>query len=96
MAEGHTHDNSFQLEMLSTTIAKGRGTTSARYFYKTVAEVTIPPESDVTDYYNVAYLNPVRARQTTMWNFTVQLNDHEAPFKVDTRVEVTVISEDQW
>ena len=50
----------------------------------------------MTDYYDVAYLNPVSAGQTTMWNCTVLLNDHEVPFKVDTGAEVTVISEDQW
>ena len=50
----------------------------------------------MTDYYDVAYLNPVSAGQTTMWNCTFLLNDHEVPFKVDTGAEVTVISEDQW
>ena len=75
---------------------KRKGHYSAQCFCKAVAEVTIPPELDVTDYYDVAYLNPVSAGQTTMWNCTVQLNDHEVPFKVDTGAEVTVISEDQW
>ena len=75
---------------------KRKGHYSAQCFHKAVAEVTIPPESDVTDYYDVAYLNPVSSGQTTMWNCTVQLNDHEVPFKVDTGAEVTVISEDQW
>ena len=50
----------------------------------------------MTDYYDVAYLTPVSAGQTTMWNCTVQLSDHEVPFKVDTGAEVTKISEDQW
>ena len=95
VAKGHTHDNSAQPEMLSVTTAKG-ALYSAQCFHKTVAEVTIPPESDVTDYYDVSYLNPVSAGQTTMWNCTVQLNDHEVPFKVDTRAEVSIISEDQW
>lgn len=53
----------------------------------------IPSESDVTDYYNMANLN-TGAGQTTAWNCTVLLNNHEVPFKVDTGAEVTVISED--
>ena len=73
-----------------------KGHYSAQCFYKAVAEVTIPTQSDVTDYYDVAYLNSVSARQSTMWNCTVQLNDDEVPFKVDTGAKVTVISEDQW
>ena len=75
---------------------KKKGHYSAQCFHKAVADVTIPLESDVTDYYDVAYLNPVSAGQTTMWNCTVRLNDHEVPFKVSTGAEVTVISEDQW
>ena len=45
---------------------KRKGHYSAQCFHKVVAEVTIPPESDVTDYHDVAYLNPVSAGQTTM------------------------------
>ena len=50
-------------------------------FHKAVPEVTIPQASDVTDYYDVAYLNSVSAGQTTMWNCTVQLNDYEVPLR---------------
>ena len=44
----------------------------------------------------MAYLNTVGSSNTTTWNCTVLLNDHEVPFKVDTGAEVTVISEDSW
>ena len=96
MAKGHTHGNSAQPEMLSVTTEKGRGITVHNVFTRRLQRSPYP-ESDVTDYYDVAYLNPGQsAGQTTIWNSTVQLYDHEVPFKVDTRAKVTVISEDQW
>ena len=88
MAEGHTQQQCPSRDAKCHNCKK-KGHYSAQYFHKAVAEVTISPESDVTDYYDVAYLNPVSAGQTTMWNCTVQLNDHEVPFKVNTRAEVT-------
>ena len=51
---------------------KRKGHYTAQCFHKVVPEVTTPPASDVTDYYDVAYLNPVSAGQTKCG--TVQSN----------------------
>ena len=72
-----------------------KGHYSAQCFKKSVSDVTIPHEPEVSDY-DMAYLNTVGSSNTTTWNCTVLLNDHEVPFKVDTGAEVTVISEDSW
>ena len=74
---------------------KKKGHYSAQRFKKSIADVTTPHESQVSDY-DMAYLNTVGSSQTTSWNCTVLLNDQEVPFKVDTGAEVTVISEDSW
>lgn len=85
MVEGHTTDNCAQPEMVSATIAKKKGHYSAQCFHKLVADDTVPLESDVTDYYDMAYNNTLGAGQTIAWNCTVLLNVH----KVDTGAEVT-------
>ena len=67
----------------------------AQCFKKSIADVTTPHESQVSDY-DMAYLNTVGSSQTPSWNCTALLNNQEVPFKVDTGAEVTVISEDSW
>lgn len=62
---------------------------SAQCFHSSVADVTIPAESDTTDYSSMVYLNTAGADQTTTWNCTVLLDGKEVTFKVDTGVENT-------
>ena len=45
---------------------------------------------------NSSYLDTVRGQQNQIWEVEVTVNDRTVPFKVDTSVEVTAISEPTW
>lgn len=69
---------------------KRTGHYGAQRFSKRVGEVTSQTES----VYDTSYFTAVITddKQTT-WNATISLNGEDVPFKLDTRAEVTVISE---
>ena len=71
---------------------------------KTVAEVTSEMQglstgndpSDDESLLDTAYLNTITGSMAAMWPATVKVNRQQVTFKVDTRAEVTAMSEATW
>ena len=69
---------------------KKKGHYSSHCLSRSVTAVTIWDSTD----YNTSYLTAVTGeRSSTSWNTTVAVNGYEVTFKLDTGVEVTMISD---
>ncbi len=59
------------------------------FLFKTVAKV----EENIQDS-DVAFLNMINSSKSKMWLKTIQLESKNVTFKLDTRADVSVISEE--
>ena len=60
---------------------------------KTISNVITCNNDEFNDDLDISYLNTITSNTTQTWNCVVLVDGVEVPFKIDTGVEVTVVTE---
>ena len=73
-----------------------KGHYSAQCQSSTIAELTAQVNQTEVQYQETAYLDTIEVTDRNMWEVKIDIEDKSVRFKVDTRAEVTVLSDSTW